>query len=156
MVLLLFVIAFILGIIFFEISSIKKRLARLEQKPPVPVASAIEFYELINGQLTKVDDMVFKVTDEQKKASIKIKDAKGNDAQVDGLPAWSVSDPALVSMEVSPDGMSAILKPVGPIGACKLQVSADADLGAGVTSILGEADMEFVAGDAVSVEIAFE
>lgn len=86
--------------------------------------------------------------------SITISDAKGNAAQVDGVPAWSLTDPALGDLTVAADGMSAELAPKGPTGSCQVQVSADADLGAGVVSILGGLDVDFLPGDAVSISIA--
>lgn len=86
--------------------------------------------------------------------NVAFKDQKGNAAPVDGVPAWAVSDASLAVVEAADDGMSALIKPVGPLGAFKVQVSADADLGEGVSSIIGELDVEIVGGDAVSVQIS--
>lgn len=97
--------------------------------------------------------MFMKISD-VKTASIVIKDKFGNPAAVDGAPAWAVSDPALATLEVATDGMSAKIMPVGVIGSFKLQVSADADLGEGVKTILGEMDIDLLAGEAEVIEIS--
>ncbi len=86
--------------------------------------------------------------------AIAIKDRLGNDAKVDGIPAWALTDESLGKIEVAADGMSATLIPGDVTGACKLQVKADADLGAGVKEIVGELDIEFIGGDAVTISIA--
>lgn len=99
--------------------------------------------------------MFAKVT-QKVKISISIKDKFSNPAKTDGAPAWSLTDEALGTLAVEADGMSAILEPKGPIGALKVQVKADADLGEGVKEILGELDVELLAGDAEVVELAAE
>lgn len=86
--------------------------------------------------------------------TIEVKDKFGNLAKVDGAPTWAVTDSTLATVEVAEDGMSAVLKPSGSVGTLKVQVSADADLGEGVKSILGELDVELLAGEAVSVSIS--
>lgn len=155
------VLAVLLGIIFtvnlvavvvlFAIRDLLNRLA--PASTPVELAALIEFYTLTGGQKTKVVKMNLKDSDKVS-LSIAIKDAKGNPAQVDGIPVWSVTDPSLASLNVSADGMSADLLASGPLGSCQVQVNADADLGAGVTSILGTLDLTIIAGDAVSIDIA--
>lgn len=110
------------------------------------------FYVEIDGELKKVENMFLKVT-QKLPVSIKIADKFGNPAVVDGAPKWAVTDEALASVEVAEDGMSAVVMPKGVIGACKVQVSADADLGEGVKAIIGELDVEFLAGEAAVVGI---
>ncbi len=85
--------------------------------------------------------------------SVAFKDKFGNSAKVDGLPVWVATVPELVTLEVAEDGMSAMILPVGPEGVLKIQVSADADLGEGVKSILGELELELLTGEAVAVEL---
>jgi hypothetical protein len=99
--------------------------------------------------------MFAKVT-QKVKISISIKDKFGNAAKVDGTPAWGLTDEALGTLAVEADGMSALLEPKGVVGALKVQVSCDADLGEGVKPILGELDVELLAGDAEVVELAAE
>jgi hypothetical protein len=86
--------------------------------------------------------------------SIEIKDKFNNAAKVDGLPQWAVTSPELCALKVSADGMSAMLKPVGVVGSFKVQVKADADLGEGVKEIMGELDIELLAGEAVVVGLS--
>lgn len=120
---------------------------------PVSTAALIEFYITIGGQKQKVVHMFLKDSDNLP-LSIAIKDLKNNDAKVDGVPAWSVTDPSLASLAVADDGMSAVLSPVGGLGAFKVQVHADADLGADIKDILGEMDVDIIAGDAATIAIS--
>jgi hypothetical protein len=96
---------------------------------------------------------MFLQDDKSLPVSVEFVDAKGNAAKVDGLPQWAVSDESLATLEVAADGLSAVVKPVGPLGSFKLQVKADADLGEGVKEILGELDIEVIGGEAVAVNI---
>lgn len=86
--------------------------------------------------------------------AIAIADLKGNPAKVDGVPQWALSDSSLALLEVAEDGMSAMVVPVGPLGLVKVQVKADADLGEGVKELLGEMDVEMIAGEAVSLVVS--
>lgn len=124
----------------------------LEAVQPI-VAEKIVFFTIIDGKKEKVDEMLMKVT-ENRKFSIKPVDAKGNLAKVDGAPTWAVTDESLATLEVAEDGMSAVVKPVGPLGTFSVQVKADADLGEGVAEIMGELAVELVAGDAVAIAIS--
>jgi hypothetical protein len=119
---------------------------------PTGFAQGIEFFVTIDGQQRKVEQMFLKVT-QKLPVSIAIKDAKGNPAKVDGVPAWAVSDAALATLQVADDGMSAMIVPIGPIGSFKVQVSADADLTEGVKTILGELAIDLIGAEAVSVEL---
>lgn len=81
-------------------------------------------------------------------------DAKGNPAKVDGVPAWSSSDDAVFTVAQEADGMSATVTPIG-LGTAQVRVEADADLGAGVVSLVTLGDIEVVAGTAVAGNITF-
>lgn len=83
-------------------------------------------------------------------ASVAYVDAKGNPAKVEGAPVWSSSDDTILSVLAAADGMSAVVTPVGPLGSAQVKIEADADLGAGVSPIITLADVEVVAGTAVS------
>lgn len=139
-----------IAIIETKVSTIAAQVADIHKA--ILRASVIEFYTLVNNQLTKVEQMNLKI-DQSLPLSIQIKDAGGNAAQVDGAPAWSLTNPAMGELTVAEDGMSASLVPAGLLGAFKVQVSADADLGEGVETILGELDIVTIAGTAVLVEI---
>lgn len=86
--------------------------------------------------------------------SVAFVDAAGNPAVVDGAPAWAVSDAALLSITPAADGMSAVVSANGPLGTGQVSVSADADMGAGVTTIAGTLDIEVLASAAVSIAIS--
>jgi len=113
-------------------------------------AVGILFY---NENNEEIKNMFLKVN-QTLPLSISIKDKFGNDAKVDGAPSWALSDPSLGALTVAADGLSASLAPAGAVGAFKVQVSADADLGEGVKSILGELDVELLAGDAEVLSIS--
>lgn len=120
---------------------------------PVTTAAAIEFYTTINGVQTKVDKMNMKAT-QTLQLAIAIKDAQGNPALVDGAPVWSVTDQTLGAVIAAADGMSAVFTPAGPLGSCAVQVNADADLGAGVNTLVGELAIDIVAGEASTIAIS--
>lgn len=150
-------IEFIVGVLSVFVYWLHVRLTQLEamceKVKPGLLASAIKFYTTINGQKIGVTKMFLKVS-EQLPLSIAIKDKFGNAAKVDGAPVWALTDPSLGTLTAADDGMSALFVPSGTVGAFKVQVSADADLGEGVKSIVGELDVELLPGEAVSVEIS--
>ncbi|MDD5370833.1 MAG: hypothetical protein PHQ40_17260 [Anaerolineaceae bacterium] len=82
-------------------------------------------------------------------------DAAGQPAKIDGLPTFSVVDPTIATITPSADGLTAILAPTLPIklGSTQVQVSVDADLGEGVTTITGLLDVEVAASEAVSLNV---
>jgi len=88
--------------------------------------------------------------DQKLTATVSFADAEGNLAKVDGVPTWSVGDATVIVVTPAADGMSATLAG-GVIGTTQVSVSADADLGSGVTTIIGTADLQVVGGQAVSV-----
>lgn len=128
------------------------RIVRLLEKILTPVGDLrVKFFDRLKG---KVITMANLKVSQKLPLSISIVDAGGNPALVDGLPIWSVLDPAKGSLAVSPDGLSAEFQPLGPLGDTEIQVKADADLGAGVREILGSLPVSIAAGDAVSIQIA--
>ncbi len=132
---------------------ILETLERIEKGQTPSLPTQIVFFTIVDGIKTKVNHMNMKVT-QNLPLSIEIKDKFGNAANVDGKPEWSATAPDLVDLEVSEDGMSAIVKPKGSIGELAIQVSADADLGEGVKSIMGELPLSLLSGDAESISIA--
>jgi hypothetical protein len=80
-------------------------------------------------------------------------DAAGNPAKVDGAPVWESTDTTVVSLEVATDGLSAVATAVGPLGTAQVSVTADADLGQGITPLIGTLDIEVVASAAVSLNV---
>lgn len=69
--------------------------------------------------------------------SIAITNSQGNPAPVDGVPVWASSDETVVTVVAADDGMSARVIAGVPGGPARVTVTADADMGAGVTTIQG-------------------
>jgi hypothetical protein len=88
-------------------------------------------------------------------ATVSFVDAKGNPAKVDGVPVWAVDNTDVVVVTAADDGMSATFTPATTLGTAQVSVSADADLGAGVTQIVGLGTIEVIAGQAVAAQINF-
>ncbi len=65
--------------------------------------------------------------------------ARGEPAPVDGVPVWASSDETVVTVAPSEDGMSAVINTVAA-GVARVTVTADADLGEGVSEITGVTD----------------
>jgi len=88
-------------------------------------------------------------------ADLSYVDAKGNPAAVDGAPVWSTDRPDLVTLTVAPDGLSADIAAVGPLGAAQIVVDADADLGEGTVPLKTIGSIEVIGSEAVSGTINF-
>lgn len=83
-------------------------------------------------------------------------DKAGNPAQVEaGKTTWAVSDPALAVID-SFDDTSAVVRDLGPLGEYDLTVSADADLGEGVTTITDSIHITVVAGPATNLGLSLD
>ena len=90
---------------------------------------------------------------QQLTATLTITDRKGNPASVEGAPVWASSDETVATVESSADGMSGVVKAVAP-GSGRVVVTADADLGEGVTPIIGTLDINVTPGTASVVAIS--
>lgn len=73
---------------------------------------------------------------QQFNATLAITNAAGGAATVDGVPVWASSDETVVTVTAAADGMSAVIPCVAP-GTARITVTADADMGAGTTTITG-------------------
>lgn len=137
---------------------LKKTLDRLLQlQLPNVAAVAVEFYQKINGELVKVDNMFMKVesvADLSAAFKGKLKDGTLVDAKVDGKPQWELLNPELGLLEVSEDGLSAVFTAGQKAVVGQIQLKADADLGEGVKEIIGTLDVELSPPEAEVVEIA--
>lgn len=69
-------------------------------------------------------------------AVLSITNARGEPAPVEGVPVWASSDETVIRVTAAADGMSAVVDTVAA-GTARVTVSADADLGSGVTTITG-------------------
>jgi hypothetical protein len=79
-------------------------------------------------------------TSQKFQAALVITNAAGKPAQVDGIPEWASSDETQVTVTASADGMNADIVSVAPSpdgGTARITVNADADLGSGVTPLIG-------------------
>lgn len=127
-------------------------LSKIEAALKPVEAAEIELFTIIDGQQQKVDNMNLKVT-QMIPMVVKAKDKKGKTAQLDGAPAFSVSDETLATIE-EVDGVK-FLKPTGELGALVVSVDADGDLGEGVKALHFEAAINLIAGDADVLDIEF-
>jgi hypothetical protein len=113
-----------------------------------------------NNVTIKDINMLILPADQKVHCSIEPVDAKGNPAKIDGVPTWSSSNDQIATVTPEPDAGSGVFTawvvPAAQIGTCQINVSADADLGSGITTINGVLDLEVVSGQAVGFEIAHE
>jgi hypothetical protein len=147
---MLLLVLFLFVLIFHRLTRLEKLLYKISVGVKSLGSCRIKFF---NDEQKEVFQMNLKLT-QKLPVSIAIQDKFGNAAKIDGLPVWSVSAPELADVIVAEDGMSAEVAPKGVLGDFILQVSADADLGEGVKSILGELPVELLAGDAIAIAIA--
>jgi hypothetical protein len=82
-----------------------------------------------------------------------VKDKKGNPATIDGVPEWSTNNTEVLALEPDADGMSCLVKAVGPLGPASVTFRADGKAGPDVKELVGNVGVTIVPGDAVSVEI---
>lgn len=84
-------------------------------------------------------------------------DKKGNPAPLDGPPKFESGDPTIATFETDPSdatGNTGLLKAVGPLtSATALKITADAQLGEGVTEIVVNGLVEITAGQATGFNV---
>lgn len=98
--------------------------------------------------------MAFTMTDTQKvTVAVAVKDAKGNPAQLDGVPEWSTDNTDVLALFPAADGLSCDVLAVGPLGDAAVTFKGDADLGAGVAPIVGMMKVMVTSGVATTVEL---
>ncbi len=119
---------------------------------PLPAVGFVFTVEL-EGEITEGAKHINMTNSQQLTATIQPVDAKGQPALVDGVPVWASSDETIITVAASDDGMSAVVAAVGPLGDAKVSVTADADLGAGVSAIFGTLDVSITQGQAVGFKI---
>lgn len=89
--------------------------------------------------------------DHEVKMQVSYVDSEGNPAVVDGPVQWASSDTTLASIAVDANDSTIVtVTPVGPTGQVQITATADADLGAGVKSLVTTCDISLVAGEAVA------
>jgi len=85
-------------------------------------------------------------------------DKKGNPAQLDGTPTFASADTTVCTFNTDPSdptGMTGLLVAVGPLAsAAVVTITADAQLGAGVTTITENGAVEITGGEATSIGVS--
>jgi hypothetical protein len=89
-------------------------------------------------------------TTQQFRITPNITDRKGKPAPTDGPPVYASSNEAVATVVPDPGGASALVVAQG-VGDYSVSVSADADLGAGVTTITAQDTGSVSQGTAASV-----
>jgi hypothetical protein len=80
-------------------------------------------------------------------------DAKGNPAAIDGPAVWNSSDYTIVDVEATSDGLTAIAT-AKTVGHAQIQVVVDARMGPDVLPLTGILEIDTVAAEAVTLNIA--
>jgi hypothetical protein len=104
----------------------------------------------------KGEDMSYTLAnDHMVQVQITYVDAKGNPAAVDGPVSWASSNEQVLTVQVDPiDSTFATVMPANLLSQAQVVATADADLGAGVKTIITTMDVTVVAGEAVAGTIA--
>jgi hypothetical protein len=106
--------------------------------------------------LTFTGDFTMQLPDNKSvTATVSYTDVRGNPAVVQGAPVWASDNAAVATVTAAADGMSAVIAAVGPLGSAQISVTADADLGEGVTEVIGLGTVEVIASEAVAAVINF-
>ena len=83
-------------------------------------------------------------------------DDQGDQAQVEGDPVWTSSDPATIEVKATADPFVVTVQALGAVGAmATLTVEADADLGEGVVEVIASEQIQVVSGQAASASFSF-
>ena len=147
-----FALAFVvLLLIFILVEVIRIRVFLTRESPASRLRLALKFED---GRIEE-DVMATQLTAVQKaEASVSPIDAKGNPASVQaGTVEWTSSNPAVITVtEDLNDETKAEIVAVG-LGSAQVQIAADADLGDGVVTINGVADIEVIAAPAVGFAV---
>jgi hypothetical protein len=91
-------------------------------------------------------------TTQQLTVSINPLDRQKKPAKVDGAAVFTSSDESVATVTGNDDGLSALVVARG-VGNYSISVSADADLGEGVVTIVGTATGTVTQGEAVSIDV---
>jgi hypothetical protein len=78
-------------------------------------------------------------------------DAAGNPGKIDGVPAWTASDPTVGTLQVAADGLTAKFVTTGKLGVCQVTVTANPT--GGTAPITGHLDIEVTGSEATSLTV---
>lgn len=128
------------------VSQLEKIQADLQ--PPPAVALEIKLGGVVLGE----SNMLQVADNGSVLANLEADDALGNPgAKLESVPAWSLSDSSLGSVNASEDGMTAVVVLSGKLGTFKLHVEAQS---AGATLAADSDDIEVVAGAAALLKVS--
>jgi hypothetical protein len=96
---------------------------------------------------------VFTLTDDQEvDVALDLLDRHGNPATAAGVPQWTVTDPGILTVTPSADGLTAVVRAAGKTGPA--QVSVRVQRSADPNDVLtGVQDFDVVAGAAASLSL---
>jgi hypothetical protein len=133
--------------------AIHRQLAQvLDTLIPGPAVKLVFTVHLDDGTSHEAKEMETIRDDQKQTLSIQPIDDKKKPALVDGVPTWASSDETVVTVAAAADGMSAEVVGVAP-GTARVVVTADADLGSGVTPLTGVQEYTVTAGAATTLSI---
>lgn len=99
--------------------------------------------------------MAFEMNNEQQvTVAIQPQTHKGKPAKLDGVPEWLSDNSDVVTLVPSADGLSCLIKANGIPGSANVQVTGDADLGAGVSPIVGTIAVTITQAPATKIVIS--
>lgn len=130
-------------------SKIDRILVAIEPLPATRLVFTVEK----EGEITEGVTSMTMTNSQKVHVTIQPVDRQNNPATVDGVPVWASSDETIITVTPIASGMEADVVAVGPLGTAKVSVSADADLGAGVTTIFGSLEVIITQGQAVGINI---
>lgn len=82
------------------------------------------------------------------------RDEDGNvTTDLGSIPVWTSSNPAVLVVQASEDGQTAVARPTGALGTAQVRLSVDADPGEDVAVLVGTLDVEVRAGLAIMIEL---
>ena len=86
-------------------------------------------------------------------AAASFSDVDGNAVSVANPIVWTIDNPALATLTPSPDGTTVVVTPLGPLGVANVTstVNSNTDTATPAVTVIGAAEITFVAGLAVSV-----
>jgi hypothetical protein len=84
--------------------------------------------------------------------TVEFRDKKGNVVTAENVQ-WATDNSEVLSLEPAADGLSCLVKAVGPLATAGITLTADGDLGDGESQIVGTAEINVVAGDATVVTL---
>lgn len=114
-----------------------------------PVAAVINKNSTLKGEIMATLTLT---ASQRCELNVAFVDKKGNAAPVQSID-WLVDNSELLQLLPSDVATNCPIVPKGPLGTANVTVKADADLGDGVTEIIGTLEVKIVAGQAVTVEI---